>query len=385
MEPSVWESEEACMELKEYLQDLEYLVNTDSCSDDPEGLNTVAAFFADRFAGLGWNVHKYDLAPQSGTLLVCTNRDAEHYDVMLMGHLDTVFAKGTCARRPFRIEGNKALGPGVGDMKQGCLLMYYLMKDLPERIHEKLNIAVVYNPDEEIGSRYSKDYYLPYAQKADYAYLYEARAASGAYCTERKGSVQLTVTFQGVAGHCGFVFTNGARSAISEMARWIVALDGLQSRKRNTSVNVGVCSGGTKPNVVADSARIVVDTRFDDPTEEDRILETVAQLEAQAREHGIGVTIERRGKKPWVLTEKAAAYLEHVTAIADKAGMPAVFKARGGLSDANLIAQYGPVCIDGMGPGGGDGHSPEEYMLIDTVSETYDFSMLLLSDLAGLL
>ena len=373
------------MELKEYLQDLEYLVNTDSCSDDPEGLNTVAAFFADRFAGLGWNVHKYDLAPQSGTLLVCTNRDAEHYDVMLMGHLDTVFAKGTCARRPFQIEGNKALGPGVGDMKQGCLLMYYLMKDLPERIHEKLNIAVVYNPDEEIGSRYSKEYYLPYAQKADYAYLYEARAASGAYCSQRKGSLHLTVDFQGVAGHCGFVFTNGARSAISEMARWIVALDGLQSRKRNTSVNVGVCSGGTKSNVVADHAQITVDTRFDDPAEEDRILETVAQLEAQAREHGIGVTIERRGKKPWVLTKKAAAYLEHVTAIADKAGIPAVFKARGGLSDANLIAQYGPVCIDGMGPGGGDGHSPEEYMLIDTVSETYDFSMLLLSDLAGLL
>lgn len=370
------------MELKKYLEDLEYLVNQDSCSDDPEGLNKMAAFFSERFEQMSWNVHAYDLAPQSGTLLVCTNREAAHYDVMLVGHLDTVFPKGTCERWPFRIEGDKAFGPGVGDMKHGCLLMYYLMKELPRELNEKLNIVVVFNPDEEIGSRYSKDWYIPYAQKSDYCYLYEARAASGAYCSQRKGAVQLKVDFTGKAGHCGFVFTNGAKSAVSEMAKWIVELDKLQSRERNTSVNVGVAGGGTKPNVVAEHALITVDIRFTDPAEEDRVMETVAALEKGAAQRGICVQIARMGKKPWVLTPKAEKYLNHVAEIAQAEGMQAEFKSRGGLSDANIIAQYGPVCIDGMGPSGGCGHSEDEYILIDTVQPVYDFSMLLLKDLA---
>ena len=63
-------------------------------------------------------------------------------------------------------------------------------------------------------------------------------------------------------------------------------------------------------------------------------------------------------------------------------GLPVTFKARGGLSDANLIAQCGAVCIDGLGPAGGSGHSPNEYMLTDTIQTAYDLSMLLLKDLA---
>ena len=370
------------MDLQAYLKDLEYLVNIDSCSDDPEGLNRMADFFTQRFWELGWNLHTYDLAPDSGTLLVCTNREAETYDVMLMGHLDTVFPKGTCARRPFRMEGNKAFGPGVGDMKQGCLLMYYLMKALPPSIHEKLNIAVVFNPDEEIGSRYSRSFYIPYAQKAKRAFLYEARGIGGNYCASRKGSVQAEVRLTGRAGHCGFVFTNGAISAVSEMARWIVALDTLQSKERDTTVNVGVASGGTKANVVAEFAEFTVDARFSDPAEEDRIRTEIQTLTAQAESRGYGVSASFRGKKAWAISAEAAAYLEHVREIAEQAGMPAEFKYRGGLSDANIVSQYGPVCIDGLGPSGSDGHNDSEYILIDSIPETFDFSMLLLKDLA---
>ena len=369
------------MDLQEYLNDLEYLVNIDSCSDDQEGLNRVADFFAWRFEAICWNVHKIDLAPQSGTLLICTNRQAEHYDVMLVGHLDTVFSRGTCAQRPFRIEGNKAYGPGVGDMKQGCLLMYYLMKHLPAEIHEKLNIAVVFNPDEEIGSRYSMEHYIPYAQKTDYAFLYEARSAAGAYCAGRKGAVRLAVEFTGKTGHCGFVFENDARSAVSEMARWIVELDRLQNRERNTTVNVGVAGGGTKANVVAEHAQLDASIRFDDPSEEERVTETVEKLTEAARQRRIGISIQRSGKKPWVPKAKAEAYLSHVAQLVGKT-REELFRKRGGLSDANIIAQCGPVCIDGMGPGGGGGHSEAEYMLVDTVMDTYDFSMLLLKDLA---
>lgn len=371
------------MDLKLYLSQLEQLVNIDSCSDDPEGLNTVAAFFANGFREMGWIVEEYDFAPHCGTCVICTNRKAERYDVLMIGHMDTVFPKGACAQRPYRTEGNRAYGPGVADMKQGCLLMYYLMRELPKEVNEKLNICVVFNPDEEIGSRYSWPAYEPYAKKADYAFVYEARSSKGGVCIERKGAVQYKLKFTGVPAHCGFVFKNGAKSAVSEMARWIVTLDGLQSVERNTSVNVGVVSGGSKPNVVPANANMTVDIRFSDPAEADRVEQTVAELLKQAEEHGIGVEItERRCKLPLVPSEKGKAYLAHIEALCKEKRIPILFEDRGGLSDANLIAQHGAVCIDGMGPAGGDGHSPDEYMLLDTIIPAYDLSMLLFKDLA---
>lgn len=371
------------MELSTYLKELEHLVNTDSGSEYPEGLNTVAAFFSSRFRDMGWIVREFDLAPDSGTCLVCANRDADHYDVMLMGHMDTVFLKGTCAHRPFRIEGNRAYGPGVCDMKQGCLMMYYILKELPTEINEKLNILAVFNPDEEIGSKYSQDSYIPYAKKTDYAFLYEARNAKGFCCHQRKGAVRFNVEFTGKAGHCGFVFENDARSAISEMARWIVALDQLQSKERDTSVNIGVVSGGTKSNVVADHASMSVDIRFSCSEEVQRIEEALAQLQKQAEANGILTAVtNKRSKLAWVPNAQAKAYLAHITELAAQNGIPLAFKARGGLSDANLIAQYGPICLDGLGPAGGSGHSEDEYLLLDSILPSFQLNNLLLQDLA---
>ena len=369
------------MDLELYFSQLEELVNIESCSDDPEGLDKVAAFFSKNFRELGWNVEEYDLKPQCGTCVICTNHKAEHYDVLLIGHLDTVFPRGT--GRPFRKEGNRCYGAGVGDMKQGSLLMYHLMKDLPKEVNDKLNIVVVFNPDEEIGSRYSRDCYIPYAKKSDLALAYEARSAKGCLCIERKGAVQYKIKFTGIPGHCGYVFKNGAKSAVSEMARWIVAFDALQSQERNTSVNIGIAHGGTKPNVVAEHAEITVDIRFSDPTEADHIEETVSTMLEQAQQRGIDVEfLDKRSKLPLVPDEKAKAYFDHLMTIGKAAGLEFSFEARGGLSDANIIAQYGPICIDGMGPAGGNGHSPEEYMLTDTIIPAYDLSMLIFKDLA---
>lgn len=372
------------MDLNVYLKELEQLVNIDSCSDDPEGVARVASFFAERFQELGWIVEVHDFANEGGgPCVICRNREAEHYDMFLIGHIDTVFPKGTCAERPFRVEGDRAYGPGVADMKDGSLLMYYLMKDLPAELNEKLNIVAVFNPDEEIGSRYSKTIYLPYAAKSDYAFLYEARGMNKTFCTERKGACSLTAEFFGIAGHCGYAFTNGGRSAISEMARWIVALDALQSRERNTTVNVGVANGGTKSNVIPDYATISASIRFSDPAEETRIRDTVAQLEHEAKERGIDVAISWRCKTPLVPSEKAKAYFEHLKEVGAAHGVDVTFEARGGLSDANIIAPYGPICIDGMGPAGGKGHSREEFMFIPSVQEVYDFSMMVFRDLAS--
>lgn len=371
------------MNMDTYLSELEYLVNIDSGSDNPAGLARVASFFSERFKELGWIVEVHDFAPAGGPCVICRNREAEQYDMFLIGHIDTVFAEGTCAERPFRIEDGIAYGPGVADMKHGCLMMYYLMKDLPASLNEKLNIVVVFNPDEEINSRFSRTVYIPYAEKSTYAFLYEACSKNYELCVERKGSTGLTVKFFGQAGHCGYAFTNGGRSAVSEMARWIVGLDSLQSRERNTTVNVGVANGGTKSNVIPDHAEIRASIRYFDPTEIDRINAKLEELKRSAEEHEIGVEITTTIKEPLVPSEEARAYFEHLKALSAARGLDVQFASRGGLSDANILAKYGPICVDGMGPVGGSGHSEKEYLLLSTIPELYDFSMMVFEDLAA--
>lgn len=370
------------MNLEVYLSELEYLVNIDSGSDDIDGLNKMADFFSEKFAGLGWKVKNFDFAPNGGRCVICTNRDAEHYDLMLIGHLDTVFPRGTSEKRPFRIEGNVAYGPGVCDMKHGCLLMYHLMKELPSEINDKLNIVVVFNPDEEIGSHKSKAVYEDYARRSEYAYIYEASSTIGARCVKRKGACGLSADFYGKAGHCGSVFANGAKSAVSEMARWIVALDALQSREKGTMVNVGVANGGTKRNIVADRATIKTSIRYSDPTEVERVNAVIEKLLAESEEHGIRVEVSRSSKLPLVPSEKAEKYIKHLEELTRAHGFDYSFDERGGLSDANIIAQFGAICIDGMGPSGTKAHCDEEYMLIDSVIPSFDYSNLLIKDLA---
>ena len=372
------------MDLNTYLAELEYLVNIDSCSNDPEGIGLVAAFFADRFKEMGWRVETHSLAPHTGPCVICTNRAAEQYDLLMIGHLDTVFPKGTCAKRPFRMEGDMVYGPGVADMKQGCLLMYHLLRELPAEINEKLNIVAVFNPDEEIGSIYSAPTYLPYAAKSKYAYIYEG-SGNGGYrlCAERKGATGLTVEFFGRAGHCGYVFQNGARSAVSEMAKWIVALDGLQSRERDTTVNVGVATGGTKTNVVADYACLQASIRYVLPEEQTRLDQLLERLttEAAAREIVAKCTY-KRSVAPLVPTEAGKAYIAHITELAKERGVELIFKARGGLSDANRIAPLGPICVDGLGPYGSKCHTDEEFLSVPSVENSFALSQMLLRDLA---
>ena len=371
------------MDLNTYLDQLEYLTNIDSCSDDPEGIKKVADFFADGFREIGWNVEYHDLAPKAGPCVICTNREADHYDLMLIGHLDTVFPKGTCAEWPFRIEGNVAYGPGVSDMTNGTLLMYHLMRELPEEINDKLNIVVVFNPDEETGSFFSEPLYRSYAQKCDYAFVYESGGSNTTLCNQRKGCVGFVAEFIGKAGHCGFVFTNGAKSAISEMAKWIVALDELQSEERDTTVNVGVAGGGTKVNVVADHAKIEVSVRLSNPDEVKRVEDTIEKLKAGAQERGIQVNMLRyRVSPPLNPTEEGKKYFEHVEKLCHSKGIDIKYKARGGMSDANRIAPHGPICLDGLGPEGDDCHSRDEYLLIDTILPFFELSQVLIKDLA---
>lgn len=371
------------LDLERYLQELELLVNIDSGQGNPEGITAVGDFFADRFAAMGWIVEKHDLRPHTGNCTVVKNREAEHYDVLLIGHVDTVFQTGEVAKRPFRRDETRCYGVGVIDMKQGCLSMLHILEQLPETVNEKLNILAIFNPDEEVGSPWSRPILEHYARLTDKVFVFEAGGGKGEVTIERKGQTSFQVAIYGKAGHAGYMFSGGSLSAVTEAVHWINTLAAFHSEQMDTTVNVGVFHAGEKRNIVAPEAIVGWDIRYSRKEVKDQVETCIEELTRHAEANGYRVELqEHKCKDALVPDERTWAYVERMKAVAERLGKPFSLKKRGGLSDANIMAACGPVCIDSLGPSGNFDHSDREYLEISTIEPFTRYAYELICDLA---
>ena len=215
------------MELEKqcYLDELAKLVNIDSVSSESEGAGKIAAFMREKYESIGWSVEEVSLSESIAPCLKIVNKEAEHYDVLLLAHMDTVFPLGTAAKRPFRIEGSRAYGPGVIDCKAGMLSGYYALANLQARgALQEAAICVFLNSDHEgISSRYSAGYSTELAGKSRYVLVLEAGRANGNLVHKRKGIARYHIDIKGVDAHAGVDYKMG-RNAVEELAHWIIAL-----------------------------------------------------------------------------------------------------------------------------------------------------------------
>lgn len=369
---------------EEYLEQLKALVNIESGSYNAAGINQVADQLEAWYRELGWHIRRHDLGPETGNLLEISNRPAEHYDVMFVGHMDTVFPDGTVARRPFSTDGVNAYGPGVGDMKNGDVAMLQVAKHLSPAALEKLNICMAYNPDEEIGSIYSREKLDEIGRRSDFVYVMESCGDHNCHCFARKGRMHYVLRFHGQAAHAGFMFERENASAVLEMGHYIVALMGLASREEDTTVNVGVAKGGTAANVVADFAEIWVEMRYKKDSERERLSREVEKLlHAAPFVPGVTVEVVRHESMPaWAKSPASLEHIAHMETVAGKLGIEFAQKDRGGLSDANHLSQTGGICGDGLGPHGALDHSEKEYSVIDTIQPCVQLLCAVLEDLS---
>ena len=249
--------------VEQFLLELELLVNMDSGQGNPGGITAVAQWFKDRFDALGWITELADVSSETGNCLIVKNRETAHYDALLVGHLDTVFPTRETARRPFRRDEHRAYGLGVLDMKQGCLAMLHVLEQLPPEVNAALNIAAIFNPDEEAVSLWSKELIDSYARRCDYAYVFEAASTDGSHCIQRKGRYTAHIQFHGQSGHAGYLLEGGMVSAVNELVCWAAKLNEHCSATAGTSVNIGVIRGGQGANIVPDFAEMEVEARYE--------------------------------------------------------------------------------------------------------------------------
>ena len=362
------------LDKQRFLDELARLVNIDSVSSEPEGAGRIAAFMKDKYKSLGWLVEEVSLAPSIGPCLRIVNREAEKYDVLLLAHMDTVFPLGTAAKRPFRIEGNRAYGPGVIDCKAGLLSGFYALANLQERgALADAAVCVFLNSDHEgISSRYSAAYSTNLARKSRYVLALEAGRANGNLVYKRKGIARYHINIKGVAAHAGVDYQAG-RNAVEELAHWIIALQAATDLSKETTVNVGKVWGGTGISAVPGQAGAAVDVRYYDAAESERVAGLMSSL--QAHPHVEGTLAEVEGgitRPPMLPTEKTMTLCRSIDDIGQEIGVEFGWMASGGGSDGSFAAAAGTPTIDGLGPVGGGAHSENEYLEIDTIIPRYE-------------
>jgi glutamate carboxypeptidase len=361
-----------------FVEDLRTLVDIECGTFLPDGVRRVADHLQARFEANGWTTARRAHRPgpgeeQLGDVLVATVQGSRSAGdggrrILLIGHMDTVFPDGTAAARPFRIEGDRALGPGVSDMKAGLLTGFYAVRALQEAGYDGFDtITYVCNPDEEIGSPFSGATIREVAARSDVCFVLEGARENGDIVSSRKGVADVLITMHGRAAHAG-VEPHKGRSATLQAAHTTVALHALNARWPGVTVNVGVVQGGTRPNVVAEECVLRVDVRA---TSAAAFQEALEEVERVARATVVpDVTVDfviGSGFPPMEKTPATAALSARAIAVAAELGFELADASTGGASDANPVAGMGVPVLDGLGPVGGDDHAPTEWVDLSSV------------------
>jgi glutamate carboxypeptidase len=360
----------------DFLAELESMVNIDCGSYTPTGVNLIADMMETSFHELGWATERRPHTPdegqhQLGDLLIARLSGANHDGrrVLLVGHMDTVFDPGTAIERPFTVRDGRATGPGVSDMKGGLLTGKYAVTCLQRSgFDDFAEIVYACNPDEEIGSPFSGPHIRDLAKEMDACFVLEGARENGDIVSARKGVADIRVRYHGRAAHAGVEPERG-RSATLQAAHATIALHELNGRWPGVTVNVGVIRGGTRPNVVAPDCELEVDMRavnaasFDEAVAEvQRVAETIAVPDVTAE------FVLKAAFPPMEKTEATGILAEKAKALGAAIGITLSDASTGGASDANPIAGMGIPVLDGLGPIGGDDHSPSEWLDVASIA-----------------
>jgi len=344
------------------------LVETESQSGDEVGCKAVVSLLANNAETIGGvKVERLPALNYGEHLRLTVFADApESAPIMLLGHTDTVHARGSIVERPWRVEGNKAYGPGVFDMKANCVLALEVIRALLQiGMRPKRPVVLLLTCDEETGSMSGRPLVEAEAKKASSVLVLEPAGSGGRVKTGRKGTGIYSLEARGVAAHAGLEPEKGA-SAVLELARQTERLHAFNGKAGGISVNVGVFRGGTLSNVVAAEARAEIDVRFTSAAEAVLIENEILKL----RPFDARVQLSLTGginRPPLERTEKVLKLYQQAKAIAAQLGFDLGETQVGGASDGNFAAAVGAAVLDGLGIAGDGAHATHEHIILDDI------------------
>lgn len=353
---------------EELLSRLQLLVNIDSGTGQSEGVEQIMQYLQAWVNDLGFTVSMHP-TEQYGPNLVASRRGKGHVRLLVVGHVDTVYARGAAVTRPFQIRDGLASGPGIIDMKSGVLMGIYAVKALIDTNFEEYGeITLLFNNDEEVGSPGSMSLFREIAPGVDIALVLEPSRSAEVITRARKGADKYVMDVTGVPAHSGAEPHRG-RSAVIELAHKMIAVHQLNSMFPGVTFNVTRISSSEPLNVVPDAARCHISVRAYDEHGLNLAYETLAHIVSGSIVPGTHTRLARtRGRAPYTATPEILRLVEEVQQEGQALGLTIVAESKGGVSDANSLVGAGVPTLDSLGPVGGGMHDlNREYLRIDSL------------------
>jgi glutamate carboxypeptidase len=343
---------------------LRELVETESPSDDKAAVDSAGALVSEWAEELGGRVKRHRQRKFGDVLeLRFGPVRSSRKPILLLGHLDTVWALGTLKSMPWREEGGRIFGPGVLDMKAGVVMALTAIRVLAEA-GARRPVILLLNSDEEVGSPVSRPITERLAQSCEAVLVLEP--AQGLACkTARKGVGDYRLEVTGVAAHSGVDFERG-HSAVLELARLLEKVAAFTDLGIGRTVNPGVIGGGTRANVIAQRAWAEVDVRIARAADAAKLDRLFRSLKCEDPKCSLKIT-GGLNRPPMERKPGTVALYKRARKLAAELGFTLDEAATGGGSDGNFTAALGIPTLDGLGAVGEGAHAAHESILVEHV------------------
>jgi glutamate carboxypeptidase len=354
--------------LPEMLSTLRYFVGVESPSLEKAAADRCGRIIAAEWPKRGARVERIAQKHRGDHLRVTwwPEKGRPARQLLVLGHYDTVYATGTLSKMPFRVAGGKAYGPGTFDMKAGIVQALFAL-DALQRMGEprRKRITFLWTSDEEIGSESSRKLIETEARRSDAVFVLEPSfGPRGLLKTARKGVGEAEILVHGRASHAGLAPQEGI-NAIHELARQLARIQEWNNLRRGVTINAGLIEGGTRTNVIPESARAVLDLRALRIADMRRLEQRLRAL----RPTLTGALLEIHGGFSRAPLERkmSAALFARAKSLGAKMNLSLDECTVGGGSDGNLTAACGIPTLDGLGAVGDGAHSSREHVIVKTM------------------
>ena len=339
----------------QYLSDLKTVININSYTKNPLGVNLVGEIFDRWFEELGFSTTIYRRQDIGHHRHYISPHTPNSKKLLLLGHIDTVFPKGKFEK--FSEDDKWVYGPGVCDMKGGNIVALEALRELKSKNIEIKNIDILLVSDEETGSDDSKLLTAELAKKYDYCFVYEAAGINLEVVTGRKGVGTFFIDIEGKAAHAGNSYSDGFDANL-EASYKLQELVKLTDLNKGTTVNVGKIEGGIGANTISPYAHLTFELRYKSSDEKLRLLDAIEQIVSTSYIKGTNSTLSGGIQRDVMQTSKES--LELIKNIEDITKISIAAEERGGVSDANIVSSCGVITLDGFGPFGDGDHTVHE-------------------------
>jgi glutamate carboxypeptidase len=352
----------------EMIRLLKEIVGLESPSGEKKAVDTCSSYVTDELKKAGAKITRFPQKKLGAFYLAeypSSGVKEKKEQILILTHIDTVWPVGKIRKMPFYVSENKVFGPGVLDMKASFVMAIYSLKALKElNIQPKKKIAVFINSAEEIGSDTAYDAIKNLSKKSDYVICLEPSLPGGALKIQRKGRIVIRLEAKGRAAHAG---TPGKGiNAIDELMLQLARIQKLKTKEM--TINTGMIGGGEKPNIVAEKAWAILDIRFWEKIQKEKLVASLKQLKPILRGAKVKFSIESL-TPPMEKTEASTDLLSEVRKIASSLDMKLDTGKAGGGSDASIASSLGLPTLDGLGPDGEGIHAENEHLILSSLIE----------------